>query len=1087
MKNFTISIKFVLIGAVFFLLPFVSSAQTETQKQEILAQYDLAKIKNLQLQLAEKARTEKEKAIAAARANQWDIFKYNPDGSFDELMELLPDGSPNYFSITNFDAAVSTRTNLLHSNGGLGLNLNGQNMVGGVWDGGPTRTTHQEFDNRVSVGDGVTQLNGNSFHATHVSGTVGASGVDTDAKGMAFQAAVRTFDWTQDEAEVLGEIQNGLLLSNHSYGVRLSSVPSWYAGAYSQDAVQWDEIHYLSPYYLMVVSAGNDGNATNNEPTTPNFDKLTGNKNCKNNLVIANTRDAEIDSNGNLISVVINASSSEGPSDDFRIKPDIAGNGTSVYSTNSTGDNQYTTLSGTSMSGPNVMGTLLLVQQYYQESYQKFMKSATLKGLACHTADDAGAAGPDAVFGWGLLNAKEAVNTIAENGLTTWISEETLVQNQTYTKTVKSISGKPLIATICWTDIPGLANNGILNDDTPAIIHDLDIRITQGETTFYPWRLTSNANFPAIRNGDNFVDTVESVTIDDANGGEYTITISHKGNLLTAIQDFSLIVSGINSDFGFVPLGYNQTVCATDNASFTFTLNNPLNDSINLSSTNLPAGLVVNFSEDNLSSSGNFVMSLSNLTAVVPGDYSIGIVAQNGTESETRFVNLKILNSNFELITTVSPTNGQTNSASSIRLAWEQDLNAENYTVEVATDVTFNSIVFTNSTENAFADITNLQSQTVYYWRVKPSNRCGNSSNFTVSNFQTGILDCGFEFVATDFTDAVIGDVANSTASIPIVVNGGITISDINVTLAVSHTWVQDLTVFLIGPPEIGSPAITLLENPCGSEDDIDAVIDDAGTDLVCGSDPAIGGIFKPTQSLSGVNGALADGIWTLFIIDDFNTDGGEITAFSLSFCSLNPILNELTIQNNGIITNSNSSKIILQSEVAAFTPNLTPENHLFTLTTLPNVGILKKATVDLQLGDTFSQEDINLNLITYTNTLNEEAADSFTVDVLNSVNGWRPNVTIPILIQNNLNLTKKETDLLTIYPNPSSGIINISWFDNSETKVNLIDIQGRVIFTKVVNSTSTEIDVHNFSDGLYLISVENENTKSVGRIILKK
>jgi hypothetical protein len=32
------------------------------------------------------------------------------------------------------------------------------------------------------------------------------------------------------------------------------------------------------------------------------------------------------------------------------------------------------------------------------------MKSATLKGLACHTAFDAGNVGPDYVYGWGLLN-----------------------------------------------------------------------------------------------------------------------------------------------------------------------------------------------------------------------------------------------------------------------------------------------------------------------------------------------------------------------------------------------------------------------------------------------------------------------------------------------------------------------------------------------------------------------------------------------------------------------------------------------------------------------------------------------------------
>ncbi|MBC8883744.1 S8 family serine peptidase [Flavobacterium piscinae] len=375
----------------------------------MLEQYDLTKIKQLQIELSEKAKADKEKAYFSAKINQWDVFKINSDGSVDELMGLLSDGSPKYYSINNVDATVSTRANHLHAGGSLGLNLNGQGMVGGVWDGGPVRTSHQEFGGRISVGDNTFDLNGNSFHATHVTGTVGASGIDFNAKGMAFQATVKTFDWTEDESEVLGEIQEGLLLSNHSYGMRLFNVPSWYAGAYSQDAVQWDLIHYVSPYYLMVaLQRGNDGNVNNDDPTTDGFDKLTGHKNGKNNLIVGNAQDAEIDSNGNLISVNINSASSEGPTDDLRIKPDITGNGTGVYSTNSGSDDDYTSLSGTSMASPNVMGTLLLLQQHHNNLYQRFMKSATLKGLACQTADDAGNPGPDAVFGWGLLNAKNA-------------------------------------------------------------------------------------------------------------------------------------------------------------------------------------------------------------------------------------------------------------------------------------------------------------------------------------------------------------------------------------------------------------------------------------------------------------------------------------------------------------------------------------------------------------------------------------------------------------------------------------------------------------------------------------------------------
>ena len=94
-------------------------------------------------------------------------------------------------------------------------------------------------------------------------------------------------------------------------------------GAYSSPARTWDAVIKLNPYYLMVVSAGNDGNAVYDGGLGSRLDKLTGNKNAKNNLVVANASDVELDDEGNLVTATINSSSSQGPSDDGRIKPDI--------------------------------------------------------------------------------------------------------------------------------------------------------------------------------------------------------------------------------------------------------------------------------------------------------------------------------------------------------------------------------------------------------------------------------------------------------------------------------------------------------------------------------------------------------------------------------------------------------------------------------------------------------------------------------------------------------------------------------------------------------------------------------------------
>src|SRR5690606_13088119 len=117
-----------------------------------------------------------------------------------ELQKILPDGSLIYYTTFNVNAAKSTRTNHLNSGGSLGLNLMGHNMTAHVWDGGLARTTHQEYDgaggnNRFSIGDGTTALH---YHSAHVTGTIMASGVSANAKGMAPHALAVGYDWNFD-------------------------------------------------------------------------------------------------------------------------------------------------------------------------------------------------------------------------------------------------------------------------------------------------------------------------------------------------------------------------------------------------------------------------------------------------------------------------------------------------------------------------------------------------------------------------------------------------------------------------------------------------------------------------------------------------------------------------------------------------------------------------------------------------------------------------------------------------------------------------------------------------------------------------
>jgi len=541
---------------LFFISFLVVSGQTKAERKIITQTYSSSNIESLKNDLIEKNyfRTQEIESFLQKNPNIPYIIK-GDNGKISQIKYII-NNTPVYIETDNAGSAISTRTNYLHPGGGLGLNLEGLNMHVATWDGGPTRALHQEFSNddiipvsRVDNPD-LSASNDRSDHSTHVSGTIIAKGVSPNAKGMAPKATLTSFDWDNDAVEALNQATtNGLLLSNHSYGVPVQTDISlnYLMGSYNNEASTWDNVAYNAPYYLAVVSAGNDGQTTYTGGLLANYDKLVGNKNSKNNLVVANAYNPILNANGEVLALNINPRSSQGPTDDGRIKPDISADGSGVYSCISTSNSSYATYSGTSMAAPNVTGTLLLLQEYYNQVNGQYMKASTLKALVCHTADDdASANGPDPIFGWGILNAKAAAETIlnasTQNAL---ILEGTLNQGKSYTYNFTASSVKPLSATLSWTDLPG-AVTSTLNNPAPRLVNDLDLRITNTSTTFFPWKLNL-ANVAAFATkGDNLVDTVENIDITSPAAGNYTITVTHKGNLTGGPQNYSLILTGGN-------------------------------------------------------------------------------------------------------------------------------------------------------------------------------------------------------------------------------------------------------------------------------------------------------------------------------------------------------------------------------------------------------------------------------------------------------------------------------------------------------------------------------------------------------------
>lgn len=564
--------NYILFGLCLISI-FNLNAQTKVEKTKIVSSYDLEKSNNL-TEYLEDVNQDREQRIE----NYLNKLTKDELRLIDQttIRDVLQDGTVIHYINHNSGSARTIRADRLYTGGALGLDVNGENMTAGLWEAENSypSTSHLDLTGRVTIIDGGTNIN---FHATHVTGTIISSGDNTTLKlgrGIAYMASVIAFNSNNDYAEMSTQAASGLLVSNHSYGAEADGLPVWFFGAYNSDAYAVDLITSTNPYYLPVVSAGNDrDNFSSYNPTKGGYDLLTGQSNAKNSITSAAV--AQVLNYTGPSDVNMSTFSNWGPADDGRIKPDISSKGVGVLSTSNTSDTAYANSQGTSMSAPAISGLLLLLQQHYNNVNSQYMLAATLKGLLLHTADEAGFyPGPDYSFGWGLANGEKAAQAITNNGTNSYIEETTLTDTQTMTFDIIASGNEPLMVSISWTDPAGTAVNNLADDRNPDLVNDLDLKLNREGMDYFPWKLNYiSPSSAATRNSTNDVDNFEKVQVDAPSASEiYTVTINHKGSLQGGAQNYSTIITG----------GIPTSLSVDDNSLSNFIMwPNPVNDLIN--------------------------------------------------------------------------------------------------------------------------------------------------------------------------------------------------------------------------------------------------------------------------------------------------------------------------------------------------------------------------------------------------------------------------------------------------------------------------------------------------------------------------
>ena len=407
------------------------------------------------------------------------------------------------------DKPLNYSSRALHGVDGLnafkGRNLNGKGVTIGVGDNADI-STHIDFADRLI---GRTPGRPND-HGTHVSGTTAGAGIiNVKNQGMAPKATVINQYFSDVITNAPTYVKdNNMVITNNSYYSSEDNCPG--EGAYD---VLSNYIDLQSNNYkelLHVVAAGNDGNLICNSFPGSFGTIKSGWQTAKNVLTVGAM---------NAQNYTIANFSSRGPVTDGRIKPEITANGWGVLSTRA--NNTYGVNYGTSMACPAVSGSLALFNERYRQLHGGTNPTAALmKALVCNTAEDIGNAGPDYTFGFGMLNARRAVealegnhyfiNTVSNGG-----NNAQIISVPANTKRIKVM--------LYWADYAGASNAAT------ALVNDLDLSVTEPITNVHrPLILnpsTQNVNDIA-KEGTDHLNNIEQVVIENPVAGNYTINVA---------------------------------------------------------------------------------------------------------------------------------------------------------------------------------------------------------------------------------------------------------------------------------------------------------------------------------------------------------------------------------------------------------------------------------------------------------------------------------------------------------------------------------------------------------------------------------
>jgi subtilisin family serine protease len=437
-------------------------------------------------------------------------------------------------------------------------------------------------------------------HGTHVAGTILGDGSASAGRFRGIAPGAKLYG--QAIADRQGRLRrlpvdlNILLQDAYDAGARIHN-DSWGAGAridsygfktggmYTDNSDEIDEFVYEHPDMVVVISAGNDGTASDPFNPTPGQvgpTSIGAPASSKNAITVGASRSSRTDGGWSASTYfdhwptrfpdlplsaqkvsgdpqALAAFSGRGPCDDRRVKPDVVAPGTDVLSLRATGvpdgmfwgvhaGGQYAFLGGTSMAAPVVTGCAALVREYYRTVEQRLPSAALVKATLINgtkwlrgTDAVAGfAMAPNSNQGYGMVFMPTTIPNASIPNLRlefvdTWDTSDGLrSSSERFVYEVGVGDSLPLRVTVAHTDRPGRGQQNdiflLVEDPAPP----------QPSPKHLGNEHLAGSGLPDVDNN------VEAVRIDAPKVGTYRVYVIARNILVDpgAKHDFALVITG---------------------------------------------------------------------------------------------------------------------------------------------------------------------------------------------------------------------------------------------------------------------------------------------------------------------------------------------------------------------------------------------------------------------------------------------------------------------------------------------------------------------------------------------------------------